>query len=433
MKKIVNILILIVVCFLPTMVDAKAFFTFDNVFERHLFLNYEDSKYYFLDSHISNPTTVGSLLSFDSNNDLVSEEALFGEDESENFVINQNVLEYYRYMFHLNNYGVTIEDIENDYFYVVYYYDENIMIANLNDGSSSEVSFNDDLNVTKRILGKSYDVYKILTDRGLYVNYITEYDGYFVVNYHDDTDGNDYTSVFDYECNEIVKYEVFYALDVNIYIHDKIIYVMENSKKLELFKLDGTKIQTLNISHELIDENMSSEYCTDIDPMVLKVVNNDLFIVYVPSEDGCRKRLSINDVTDYAKTIAYNPFFTLKYNLEFDINTVNSSSGDFTYEEKLDEDGRSYVELKVVPKNGYSVEEIIVTDINGERIEVTDNKFYKPANDVKIEVKYVQGEYIPIPDTFLSKSLTLIIIGLILVGLGIYTINYVRGESKVDI
>ena len=355
------------------------------------------------------------------------------EDESENFVINQNVLEYYRYMFHLDSYGVMIDDIDNDVFYVVTYYDENIMIANLNDGSSSEVSFNDDLDFTKRVLGKSYDVYKILTDRGLYVNYITEYDGYFVVNYHDDTDGNDYTSVFDYECNEIVKYEVFYALDVNIYIHDKIIYVMENSKKLELFKLDGTKIQTLNISHELIDENMSSEYCTDIDPMVLKVVNNDLFIVYVPSEDGCRKRLSINDVTDYAKTIAYNPFFTLKYNLEFDINTVNSSSGDFTYEEKLDEDGRSYVELKVVPKDGYSVEEIIVTDINGERIEVTDNKFYKPAKDVKIEVKYVLGEYLPIPDTFLSKSLTLIIIGLVLVGLGIYTINYVRGESKVDI
>ena len=35
--------------------------------------------------------------------------------------------------------------------------------------------------------------------------------------------------VFDYECNEIVKYEVFYALDVNIYIHDKIIYVKINS------------------------------------------------------------------------------------------------------------------------------------------------------------------------------------------------------------
>ena len=97
-------------------------------------------------------------------------------------------------------------------------------------------------------------------------------------------------------------------------------------------------------------------------------------------------------------------------------------------EEVVSDDGKSYVELKVTPKDGYSVEEIIVTDINGERIEVTDNKFFMPGSDVKIEVKYVQGEYLPIPDTFLSKSLTLIIIGLILVGLGIYTINYVRQE-----
>ena len=213
MKKIVNFFVLVLVCLLSVMVEAKAEFTFDNVFNRHLFLNYEDSKYYFFDSHINNPTTVGSLLSFDSNNNLVSEEALFVIDDAENFQFNQNILEYYRYVFLLNGYGVMIDDIDNDVVYVVNYYDENIMIANLNDGSSSEVSFNDDLNFTKRVLGKSYDVYKILSDRGLYVNYITEYDGYFVVNYHDDTDGYDYTSVFDYECNEIVKYEVFYELD----------------------------------------------------------------------------------------------------------------------------------------------------------------------------------------------------------------------------
>ncbi|MBQ8534519.1 MAG: hypothetical protein IJ463_02415, partial [Bacilli bacterium] len=75
-----------------------------------------------------------------------------------------------------------------------------------------------------------------------------------------------------------------------------------------------------------------------------------------------------------------------------------------------------------------SVEEIIVTDANGERIEVTNNKFYRPLNDVKIEVKYVKGEYLPIPDTFLGKSVSLIIIGLVLVSLGFYTINYVRQE-----
>ena len=30
------------------------------------------------------------------------------------------------------------------------------------------------------------------------------------------------------------------------------------------------------------------------------------------------------------------------------------------------------------------------------------------------------------PDTFLGKSLTLIMIGFILIGLGVYTVNYVK-------
>ena len=75
------------------------------------------------------------------------------------------------------------------------------------------------------------------------------------------------------------------------------------------------------------------------------------------------------------------------------------------------------------------MKEIIVTDINGNRIDVTNNKFYKPMNDVRVEVKYVQGEYLPIPDTFLGKSITLILIGLILIGLGLYTVNYVKREN----
>ena len=49
-------------------------------------------------------------------------------------------------------------------------------------------------------------------------------------------------------------------------------------------------------------------------------------------------------------------------------------------------------------------------------------------NDVRVEVKYIQGEYLPIPDTGLSKSITLILIGAILIGLGLYTFNFVRQE-----
>jgi hypothetical protein len=137
----------------------------------------------------------------------------------------------------------------------------------------------------------------------------------------------------------------------------------------------------------------------------------------------------MNSVEDYAKTEISRPYhFTLKYSLEYDVETVTSSNGELSYETKVDEDGKSYVELKVVPKDGYSVEKIIVTDSNGNIIEVVNNKFYMPMNDVKIEVKYVEGEYLPIPDTFLGKSVSVILIGLVLISLGLYTINYVRQE-----
>ena len=50
-----------------------------------------------------------------------------------------------------------------------------------------------------------------------------------------------------------------------------------------------------------------------------------------------------------------------------------------------------------------------------------------PDSDVKIEVKYkTLEEYVAVPDTFLGRSITLIFIGFILIGLGVYTVNYVK-------
>ena len=121
------------------------------------------------------------------------------------------------------------------------------------------------------------------------------------------------------------------------------------------------------------------------------------------------------------------------FDLTYDVETVNSSNGEVTYETKVDEDGRSYVELKVVPKDGYSVEEIIVTDANGNRIEVIDNKFYIPVSDIKVEVKYVNGEYLPIPDTFLGINPMIIILSILLIIYGAYLVYvniYCERESK---
>ena len=157
--------------------------------------------------------------------------------------------------------------------------------------------------------------------------------------------------------------------------------------------------------------------------------DNKLFIAYIQEE--CPARIESFDASDLVnEEIETISFLTMAYNLDFDIEKVNSTNGDFTYESKVDEDGRSYVELKIEPKDGYSVKEIIVTDSNGNIIPVTSNRFYMPLNDVKVEVKYIEGEYLPIPNTALSQNLSFVLIGIILISLGMYTMKFVKREEN---
>ena len=425
MKKIFKLFILVFVCFLPVMVDAKANFEFDKEFNQLIFLYEEDGNSYFMNIEANGVDKEGSLIVFDSNNNLI-EESTIAPSEEDIYKDNRSFIEFYK------TYYSIIEYISP------YEYDSKLFLAafsaggfevfDLETSASSGFAFEEDLSLTKKVLGKSFDLYTYLLDNNHEIGFINEYDGYFVVEYYNSDSERSFISVFDSQFEEILKFETEYKNDVTIYIHDKLIYVMENNEQLDLYKLDGTKIQTLRVSHALIDENIDGEYCTYIDPVDINIINNNLYITYFRTRGGCGKRLTLTDVEEYSKLISRPTTFTLKYNIDFDVEAVSSSDGEFTYEEVVSDDGKSYVELKVTPKDGYSVEEIIVTDINGDRIEVTNNKFLKPLHDVKVEVKYVKGEYLPIPDTFLGKSVSLIIIGLILVSLGFYTINYVRQE-----
>ena len=433
MKKIVNILILMVICLLPTVVDAKLSYEFDWDLYNAVYLNKENNKYNFLEYYYSIYTD--SIFTFDENGQYLSEKTFISEDldvaeftKTKEFEAYKNLyIEYYNYVYNEDNMT----------FYRVRYYNETFRYYDSEQDKNVTIDFEEDLNFTKKLLGTKYDIFLKLKNDSYNVERIDEFDDYYVVNYYYNDNVNYtttyYTSVFDKDLNSIInfdseEYDDYYK----IYVHDGLIYVAVDNLNIDIYKLDGTKYDTMKLEHNIIsaiDDSCSGFYLSRI-----LIEGNEMFLHY--EENQCETRIVMNDASDVQNVVgseAYLGFIVLKYTLDFDVDTVESSSGEFTYETKVDEDGRSYVELKVTPKDGYSVEEIIVTDINGERIEVTNNKFYKPANDVKIEVKYVLGEYLPIPDTFLGKSFTVIIIGLILVGLGFYTINYVKGESKLDI
>ena len=433
MKKIVNFLILIVVCLLPVMVNAKATFELDAELLDLSFLYKKEDKFFYYDDLV-NQDTVGSVKVLDDDYTLLSETFLLNVDaqNTRDFYKHEPFFNYLNKMGFVEKNGLILE--EDNKLYAFVFYEGIIEIMDLESDDMSNFNFEEKPSLVKKFLGKSYDLYNEYVNEGYIVGFIREIDGYYIVDYFEEATYSTYTEILDSNFNKIITFELDYNFNQSVHIHDGLIYVMRTNKILDIYKLDGSKYQTFMIESDYIPDPENYR-CYYISPLYLDIIDNKLYIVYGESKFNCEERFNYSDANDFVNKgeSVFSESFTLVYNLNFDVETVESSEGEISYETKEDEDGKSYVELKITPKDGYSVKEIIVTDINGNKIEVTNNKFYKPLNDVKVEVKYVEGEYLPIPDTFLSKSLTLIIIGLVLVGLGIYTINYVRGESKVDI
>jgi hypothetical protein len=241
------------------------------------------------------------------------------------------------------------------------------------------------------------------------------------------------------ECGRVENFkELFRLRDDEPYafsyaeVYDGLFYIFRDDLTLEVYNLDGIKKDTLNVVNDLIipEEIL---HCDNYNRKKFYIFDNEILLYYT-HEYFCPQRVVMNDASDALNTVTYERpaihDFVLKYSYSIDYNVIkkDTKNGDFTYTSKNDGDGKEYIELNIKPNEGYSIKEIIVTDVNGNKIEVTDNKFIMPMSDVKVEVKYEYGEYVPIPDTFLGKSVTLIFIGLILVSLGLYTINYVRQE-----
>ncbi|MBQ8534524.1 MAG: hypothetical protein IJ463_02440 [Bacilli bacterium] len=424
MKRIVNYIFLIVICLLPVMVDAKVKVEYewdvlDYAFlykekDNNYFLGYND--YYFNIDYFELYDEDGNYISskeFEDANLFETEEEFFASKRFEEFedkiyIVNKEVF-----------------DRDTKRFMYVQYYDECFQYYDDVNSKSIYIPFEDDINYTKKLLGKKYDLFMELVDQGYEVEHIIESNGYFGVMHFVDYYENMYFSVFDNQYKEIFKFKVGEYYNNLFYVHDGLIYIDSEYNKIDIYKLDGTKYDSFTMTYEHFRKN-DYDYCGSYVPRYMYIENNEMFITF--SRYVCLERIDMRDANSDISTGRDLRSFTLKYDIDYGVNKISSSNGDFTYEKKVDDDGNSYVELKVVPKDGYSVEEIIVTDVNGDRIEVTDNKFYRPLNDVTIEVKYVKGEYLPIPDTFLGKSVSLIIIGLILVSLGFYTINYVGQE-----
>lgn len=429
MKKIINGLILIIICFIPVMVNAKANAEIEWDLKNIYYLYGEDDKYYFLDNYYSDSSDADyvKLLTYDKDGKLIDEELFFDTSKYTEEEFKQTK----RYQVYFNKYMdyKVYNELDGNYYYVDFNYEE---FFNYSGDETNVISFSENVDLSKKLLGKRYDVFQKIKSNGYSVVTIKTLDNlYWAYGYtYDEETNNTIYHVYLLDDNLNILFSTsleteFYVLAA--YLYDGLIYFASDNDVIDIYKLDGTKVDSITFEDSNINNSEDDDICGTLMPYDMVVKDNELLVAY--EAFGCNGRLEVNDANDLGTYLEYIDRYFIKFKLKYDVETVESDYGKFTYEEVLDEDGKSYVELKIVPKDGYSVEEIIVTDINGIKIEVTNNRFYKPMNDVKIEIKYTNGEYLPIPDTFLGKSITLSIIGLILVGLGIYTFNYVR---KVD-
>ena len=424
MKKIVNICFLVIICLVPVFVEAKSSLNLEYELEDRYFLYEENGNYYYIDPDWDE----GDLYSYDFDGKFIKSDILFPNSmtEEEIFATREfKEMENYKFDFHHNN---SIYDEETGINYHVYLDEGLIRYYNNNDNSWYSYKFEENPDLAKKLLGEKYDIYYEIKDENKYILQILVYDNIFAV-YYEDKDYNEFVEIYDKKYNLIEKYDYDESFEYPFVKEiDGMIYMTIGTSKLNVYKYNGELYNSYDLSFGYGD--LSDYYCGTYNVINIYALNNKLFIVY--DFYNCPpQRVEIsgdNAVANSSKFIYVPKAITQVYSLIYDVDKVNSSSGDFTYEEVTGDDGNIYVELDIKPATGYIVKEIIVTDVNGNKIEVTDNKFIKPMSDVKVEVKYKSGEYLPIPDTFLGKSVSLILIGLILISLGVYTVNYISQE-----
>ena len=420
MKKIFNFIFLLIVCLVPIVGNAETELKFEWKVEDSYFVGDYNGQYYFYGED-----GVLNYLDKNGNNIGTITENIF-DYPTEEFFSNDAFRTYFNYD------EIDLKhNVEDDVYFFADYYDEEIVILGETPNHDyTEVNFEDDIDLVNRYLGLEYTIYKNLKDTNNTLFSMLVDDGYNIA-YYGNNNNEVFVSVYD-GINEIFKEAISDNYFVLVSIDNDKIYIIEQESIVKVYDLNATLLETFDMN-ETLDSLYEDRryYLYDF-----HVNNNNVMFFYEHfyEDDNPKGVMSVKDfytkdIFDRSKTQTVENYVFLKYRIENDMTLVTSKTGgSFTAEKKIDEFDREYVELDIKLADGYIVDSIKVTDINGNEIEVTDNKFYMPGSDVTIQVLYKGGEYLPIPDTGLGKSITLILIGVILISVGLYTVNYVRHE-----
>ena len=132
MKKIVKLLILVFVCFLPVMVDAKVNLELNKEYDKEVFIFEDEGIYYFLRSEENNN---GDILYniYDYDHNLIGNAPLFRDDFESEFDIYKYkpAYKYVEFLLEKKQRNVIFKDEENSLLYTFIYDEEIIAFLNL--------------------------------------------------------------------------------------------------------------------------------------------------------------------------------------------------------------------------------------------------------------------------------------------------------------
>ena len=420
MKKIIKLFIFILICLVPIVGNAESKLNFEWKLEDNQYITDSDGYYWF-----ANYNDSVSFAKYNKDGKFIEKKFIPEETKLET-VYNDPVLKAY---LEESNYDLKYNSKYDKYF-LADYYDRSLVVFGEKLGEAvSNISFEEESDLVKEYLGREFTIYDNLVKAGYYVENIYVDEGYYISYYGNDT--HFFVEIYNNNGNSIFKSEVIGNYHSIAHINNGNIYIIEEKDTIKIYSLDSKLLDTFNISSKLESLYPDDDfYLRDF-----QVNNNNIMLLYDHEYHVDRSEVSetsknnrIKDLFDKAKS-RQAQFLFLKYRIENDMTlATDKTGGRYTAERKIDEFDREYVELNITTIDGYVVDTIKVVDAYGNEIEVTDNKFYMPGSDVIVSVTYKVGEYLPIPDTGLSQSITIILIGLILISLGAYTINYVRQE-----
>ncbi len=425
MKKIFKLFVFLIICLLPVMVDAKTELKYEWKLDDKYFIIDSDGEYYFRDLDET------KFFVYDKNGSKVDELTIDYDNLRVEDFYKDKVL---KYLVERGETQLKYNSKDNKYFFT--FYDETDSYLNLlNDTQSSiDVKFSDDIDLVKEYLGVEYTVYKKITDEGCFVYMIYEQNNHYIT-YFADENSDVYVRVYDNKANKIFEYKVNDYYYVLARVVDNKIYLIEDEHILKIYDLTGKLLESFDILNQLTSLYNNHDFYL----MDFQISNNNVMFFFDHDVHYDSSSTNYASVKDYYNEIFSNivkgrapSYLFLKYRLTNDIELKDSTNGGFSVEKKIDEYDREIVVLNITPDNGYMIDKIIVTDSNGNNIEVKDNKFIMPVADVKVDVQFKQGEYVPIPDTFSGLSTFAIIFGIILLICGSYLMLVMIESKKVE-